>query len=146
MKPHGPTVINERGELLEEIRRPSHGEYIAEFDFTNSKFLQMIDTILDGAPNQPVIIFQADHGTTYRDVWTKNKKIVHFDAYAAYYMPDTISIDFPKSFTLINTFPLVINELFETGFELRSDRLMELTIGYDAPFEQQDVTDIFAHK
>ena len=107
----------------------------------------MIDMILDGSSNEAVIIFQADHGTTYGDVWTKNKRrLVHFEAYAAYYLPDSYSIDFPEPFTLINTFPLIMNELFETDFELRSDRLIELTTGYDAPFEQQDVTDIFAHK
>ena len=109
-----PCLTKMRGELIEEIRRPSHGEYFAEFGFTNSKFLQMIDMILDGSSNEAAIIFQADHGTTYGDVWTKNERLVHFDAYAAYYMPDTISIDFPEPFTLINTFPLIINELFET--------------------------------
>ena len=61
-------------------------------------------------------------------------------------MPDTISIDFPEPFTLINTFPLVINELFKTDLELQGDQLIELLVGYDAPFEQQDVTDIFARK
>ena len=51
MKPHLPTVFDERGELI-KIKRPSHGEYFAEFGFTNSKFLQMIDTILDGSSNE----------------------------------------------------------------------------------------------
>ena len=147
MKPHRPTTFNENGDIIDKISNPDHQEYFAEFGFTNSKFLQMIDMILDGSSNEAVIIFQADHGTTYGDVWTKNKRrLVHFDAYAAYYLPDSHSLDVPVPYTLINSFPLIFNELFETDLELQGDQLIELLVGYTAPFEQQDVTDIFARK
>ena len=84
----------------------------------------MIDMILDGSRNEAVIIFQADHGTTYGFRQRMKEGLVHFEAYAAYYLPDSYSIDFPEPFTLINTFPLIMNELVETDFELRSDRLI----------------------
>jgi hypothetical protein len=104
----------------------------------------MIDTILEGSQNQPVIVFQADHGTTYGDVGTNDNRLTHFDAYSAYYLPDSFSIRFPEPFTFINTFPLIFNEVFETDFPLRRDQLFDIPRGYDAPFEQVNVTEEFA--
>ena len=145
MKPHEPTVFNERGELIGRIQQPSHQEYFAEFAFTNSKFLELIDMILDGSGNPPVIIFQADHGSTYGDVWTKDRRTTHFNTYSAYYLPETSALDLPEPFTLINIFPLILFELFESEYELQHDKLFELPVGYDDPFLQVDVTDEFAY-
>ena len=50
---------------IKETWNPSHEEYFAEFAFTNAKFLEMIDTILQGSDHEPIIIFQADHSTSY---------------------------------------------------------------------------------
>lgn len=61
---HFPTVFDERGNLIGPINKPSHQQYFAEFKYTSSKFLEMIDTILEASRNPPVIIFQADHGST----------------------------------------------------------------------------------
>ena len=145
LKPHRPTVFNANGEKINPIKYPGHDDYFAEFGFTNAKFMQMIDTILDGSKNPPVIIFQGDHGTTLGDVWSKDKRTTHFETYAAYYLPNQFSVDVPQPYTLINTFPLIMNEIFGTNLELKDDRLIELLIGYDAPFEQEDVTQEFAH-
>ena len=146
MKPHGPTVFDQAGQSRKANWRPSHDEYFAEFNFTNSKFLQMIDTILENSRNEPIIIFQADHGTFFGRVWTDDRRLTLFESYAAYKIPDSYSVVFPKPFTLINTFPLILNEVFGTEYEFREDLLFELTIGYNAPFEQVDVTGAFVHK
>ncbi len=146
MKPHWPTTFNEHGDIIGENAKPSHQEYFAEFGFTNSKFLQMIDTILQEGQNPPVIIFQADHGSIYGEVWTKDQRLTHFDTYAAYYLPESYAIEIPKPYTLINTFPLILNEIFDTNFEWQEDRLMELLVGYDSPFNQRDVTEIFTQR
>ena len=145
LKPHRPTVFNEFGEIIGHIPEPSHQEYFAEFGFTNSKFLELIDLILDGSSNQPIIIFQADHGSTYGEVWTRDGRSTHFDTYAAYYLPASFSIDLPEPYTLINTFPLILNEVFGTEYELQEDYLFELPVGYDDPFRQIDVTEEFRH-
>ena len=138
--------MNQAGQSRKANWLPSHDEYFAEFSFTNSKFLQMIDTILENSRNEPVIIFQADHGTIFGRVWTDDRRLTLFESYAAYNIPDPYSVEFPKPLTLINTFPLILNKVFGTEFELREDLLYELTIGYDAPFEQVDVTGAFVHK
>ena len=94
----------------------------------------------------PIIIFQADHGTFFGRVWTDDRWLTLFESYAAYKIPDSYSVVFPKPFTLINTFPLILNEVFGTEYEFREDLLFEPTIGYNAPFEQVDVTGAFVHK
>ena len=89
-------------------------------------------------------MFQADHGANYGNARIVRQAIyVHFDVYAAYYLPEGYSVDFPKPYTLINTFPLIMNEVFGTDFPLQEDRLFELLQGYDNPFEQADVTEEF---
>ena len=106
----------------------------------------MIDTILENSQNPPIIIFQADHGSTHGKPLTAERRLVHFDSYAAYYLPDGYALDFPEPYTFINTFPLVMNEVFGTDYPLQEDRLFELLKGYAAPFEQEDVTEEFLHE
>lgn len=145
IKPHGPVSFNEHGDTIGTISRPSHREFFAEFTFTNSKFLEMIDTILEGSRHEPIIIFQADHGSTYGIVGTKDDKLTHFDVYAAYYLPDPKEIRFHRPFTLINTFPLVLNAVFDMDLELQEDRLIEVLGGYGDPFKLRNVTKSFSH-
>ena len=57
--------FNENGDIIEWNFSPSHDEFFAEFGFVNAKYLEMVDFILQDSVNQPVIIFQADHGSTY---------------------------------------------------------------------------------
>ena len=142
MKPHYPVHFNEQGQLIEPIRKPSHDEYFADFKFANSQFLRLFDTILQGSDSQPVIVFQADHGSLYGEPTTADRKMLHFDIYAAYYLPDSYQVEIPKTLTLINTFPLILNEVFEADFQIRENRLLEL-LNYEKPFLQQDVTEAF---
>ncbi len=143
IKPHAPTVFTRDGEIIRRILEPSPEEWLGELEFVNSKFLEMIDAILTNSENQPVIIFQADHGSTYGNPRTKDDRGIHFDVYAAYYLPDAYSIALPKAYTLVNTFPLILNAVFEMDYELRPDRLIEILRGYDSPFAQSDVTETF---
>ncbi|MCY4021807.1 MAG: hypothetical protein OXG39_20580 [Chloroflexi bacterium] len=140
MKPHLPIYFDENGAIGERNWHPSDSEVIAELKFVNAKFLEMINAILEESRNPPVIVFQADHGSTHIDVSNELKSHVTFAPYAAYHFPDAYSISFPKPFTLINTFPLLLNEIFETNYELLDDRLIDLPLGYKDMFEQQDVT------
>jgi len=146
LKPHFPTVFDERGDIIGPINKPSHRQYFAEFKFTNSKFLEMIDTILAVSRHPPIIIFQADHGSTYgaTRVQLERRRYLHFDAYAAYYLPERFQLQIPRVHTSVNTFPLLFNAVFDSGFEFRDNRLFEVLIGNGAPFEQVDVTDIYA--
>lgn len=145
MKPHLPTVFDENGNFLERNFSPSHEEFFAEFRFINSRFLQMIDEILENSQNPPIIIFQSDHGSTYGSVLAADRQATHFGVYAAYYLPESYSLDLPEAYTLVNTFPLILNEVFGTTYEMQENRLFRLPPHYKRPFEQVDVTDEFAN-
>ena len=65
IKPHIPTTFDEQGNIISPINRPKPHEYLAELRFINKKFLEAIDSILQGSEHDPIIIFQSDHGSTY---------------------------------------------------------------------------------
>ena len=146
IKPHKPTVFTEQGEIIRRILEPGPEEWLGELRFINSKFLEMIDAILVNSANQAVIMFQADHGSTYGNPKTKDDRLVHFDAYVAYYLPEAFSTAPPKPYTLINSFPFMLNAVFDLDYELRNDRLIEVSTGYDNPFLQVDVSEEFLRK
>lgn len=145
LKPHRPDVFNESGDIIPNVAYPGRAEYVPELKFINRRFLQMIDTILENSQSEPIIIFQADHGSKYGSVRTDDKRLIHFDTYSAIRVPEPYAIEIPKPFTLINTFPLVFNAVFDTDYALRESHLFELLIGYEEAFLHKDVTDIFGH-
>ncbi len=146
LKPHFPVVFNADGDIIPSIEMPSPQEYFDELQYVNSKFLEMIDRIIENSENQPVIMFQADHGSTFGYPNTAVKRYIHFDTYDAYLLPDEFSLDIPQPYTLINSFPLILNEVFDLDLGLCDDHLMELFRRYKAPFIQAEVTDEFLNK
>ena len=144
LKPHHPVSFNKHGEIIEWNYAPSPDEFFAEFGFINARFLKMIDMLLQDSQVQPIIIFQADHGGTYGGSMSADGRLTHFDVYAAYFLPDSHRIDIPPSYSLVNTFPLILNEIFGTGYALKDDRLFAVIDGWVMPFQQEDVTEEFA--
>ncbi len=142
LKPHQPVVFDESGEPIPWNYEASPDEFFAELRFINSKFLHLIDSILGNSEHPPVIIFQADHGSILGD-GPGEGRLTLFDIYAAYHLPAQHQIEFPKPFTAVNSFRLVMNAVFDSGYELQTDRLIEHPQKYDAPFEQVDVTKEF---
>ena len=146
LKPHRPVTFDTDGNIIEMNKKPNRAEHLAEFAFVNSKFIELIDTILAGSQHQPVIIFQADHGSTDGKIRGGGYRLIHFDMYAAFYLPDQYALDLPQPYTTINTFPLILNALFNTRLEFRDNRLYELTSKSSRnPFELIDVTEDYAN-
>ena len=133
------------GKIINRIYKPNRNEHLAELKFVNTKFLELIDTILKRSLYQPVIIFQADHGSTDGTVRGPNYRRLHFDVYSAYYIPDRHSLEIPQPHTTINTFPLILNSVFDAGLEYRENRLYEVSKTTVKPLEQKEVTESFAN-
>ena len=157
LKPHLPVTFSESGEMLARNDLPSPAEYFADFRYINSRFLDMVDAILEKSASPPVILFQADRGSTYgynravrgeEFTWARAAQgsWTHFDIYAAYYLPPARPIDFPQPYTSVNAFALLLNALFDAEFALTEDRLFELTSDNRKPFEQRDVTEAYLHQ
>ena len=132
--------------LPEANAQPDHESYLAAVQFFNSRMLQLFDLILRESNGHAVIIFQADHGSTFKDKRSADGRFVHFDIYAAYFVPASFGFSAPRPFTAVNSFPLVLNSVFESDFELKENRLIELELGYKTPFQQRDVTEEFFHE
>ncbi|MCY4072734.1 MAG: hypothetical protein OXG60_15680 [Chloroflexi bacterium] len=144
-KPHEPTVFNKQGDIIGKVFQPSAEEWLDELEFINSAFLEMVDAIIENSDNPPVILIQADHGSLFGKSRTADRRHIHFDVYAAAYLPEEYSLTPPRPFTLVNTFPLILNAIFDTDFELHPDRLFEVS-SYNAAFDISDVTDLFLNK
>ncbi len=142
LKPHAPVVFNEVGEQIPENERPSPEEFFAELRYVNSRFLHLIDSILARSKNPPVIIFQSDHGSLLGRGPDGGRNTL-FDIYSAYLLPTNFSVEFPKPFTAVNSFRLVLNSVFGIDYELQTDKLFEQTRSYTFLFQQVDVTEEF---
>ena len=148
LEPYSNVTFNANGDIIPNNTKPSRDQYIAELPFVNSQFLRLIDTIINGSQHQPIIIFQADHGSgaSLKRFGNGEDGGVAYDAYASYYLPDAQTLDLPSPFTLVNSFPLLLNHLFGLDLALQDDRLIHVDDRH-APFEQQvDVTEAFLHK
>lgn len=146
LKPHQPAVFDRHGNTINMTYAPKRRVHLAEFEFVNGKYLEMIDEILEASQHQPIIIFQADHGSMYGVTDTSDNRLIHFDLYFAYHLPDQYSLDIPRPFTNVNTFPLILNAVFDAEFKLNDNRLIELLVGPKNIAAQEDVTDLYAHK
>lgn len=145
LKPHRPVTFDAVGNIINEIIKPTRKEAIAELKFVNSKFVELIDTILEGSQHQPVIIFQGDHGSTNGVVRSFDYRFIHFDVYSAYFIPDRYSLEIPQPHTTINTFPLILNSVFDAGLEFSENRLFEVSESTSRPLTQTEVTETFAN-
>lgn len=141
-KPHEPTVFNKQGDIIAKVFQPSAEVWLDELEFINSAFLEMVDAIIENSDNPPVIILQADHGSLFGKSRTADRRHIHFDAYAAVYLPNDYAFAPPRPYTPINTFPLLLNTIFDTDFQLLPDRLFEVR-AYTAAFDIIDQTDLY---
>ncbi len=145
LKPHKPVTFDADGRIVNKLYKPTRNEHLDELKFVNTEFLDLIDTILEGGQHQPVIIFQADHGSTDGAVRAADYRRIHFDVYSAYYIPDQYSMEIPQPHTTINTFPLILNSVFNANFEYSENRLYEVSKTTSEPLHQMDVTESFAN-
>ncbi len=140
MKPHNPVTFNRAGEIIATIFDAGPEEYIDELHFINQQLLATIEKLIKASPRETVIILQADHGSTWGNFFNENSENTYFDVYAGYYLPAGFELEFPDPFTLINTFPLLFNALFDTDISLQEDRFFTLQADYDTPMNQREVT------
>lgn len=141
LKPHFPVTFDEQGNIISPINRPKPHQFFAQLQFLNARFLTVIDKILNESENEPIIIFQSDHSSTY-GISTGGSRRIHFDAFSAYYVPHAFELAVPRPFTFVNTFPLILNLVLAEDIELQDNRLIEI-INLER-FNQKDVTETYA--
>jgi hypothetical protein len=126
--PHPPFVFGPNGETYtrpEEV--PGHDIpesdtaayeanqeklYIDQVIFINKQILPIIDQILAESGTPPVIILQGDHGTD-----GQNRMAI----FSSYYVPDEMEERLYPGISPVNTFRLLFDSLFGTGYGLLPD-------------------------
>ncbi len=144
--PHPPFVFGRDGDLVDDASGSltlwsSRQAYLNQMIFVDKKVEEIVEQILSGPGDPPVVIIQADHGTGFfgegfsEEVYEERFSIIN-----ALYLPAGGEQDLYPSITPVNSFRVVFNRYFDAGLKLEED------ISYYTNFDEGwfnflDVTD-----
>lgn len=157
--PHPPFVLDAAGEAIEPDRPFSHADgsffqgkggsveeyiqgYRGQLSAVNSLVMNAIDEILEGAP-EAIVIIQGDHGPGSQLDWNDLDKVYFKERMGilnAIRTPGRAAREmFYDNLSPVNTFRIIINEVFDGDLELLAD---ESYFSEDmTPFRFVEVTD-----
>jgi hypothetical protein len=140
--PHPPFIFGPNGEKVNPQGRLAHGAgrqwrskmgfteeeyrryYAAQVAFLNGKVMEALDELLTKATRPTVVVLQADHGADsrfdFQDAQNTDMK-ERFAILNAYYLPGCPAAGLYDDISPVNTFRLVLNCYFRTGYELLPD-------------------------
>ena len=129
MLPHSPYVFGANGEELspeslelgwQGLENDKEG-YLNQLKFTNKKIQHFITKVIDESEIPPIIIIQGDHGlkSEMEDLNNPTDKELkeRFSILNAYYIP-TKNESLEQNITPVNSFRIIINELFNEQLEM----------------------------
>jgi hypothetical protein len=145
--PHSPYVFGPNGEeaspekleiAWEGLEKDKEG-YLNQLKFANKKFKQIITRILAESEIPPIIIIQGDHGLKSKiedfDNPTEKELQERFSILNAYHIPNETESIYPN-ITPVNSFRMVMNELFNHESEMLLDSSHWLNKDSPASFEE----------
>lgn len=154
--PHPPFVFGPNGERLEPKMKPTGPTtlwkdkqgYLDQLVFVNKKVKVLVEKILSEADTPPVIILQGDHGpaATGNRLGQPNQTLIkeRMRILNAYYLPNISEEFLYDSITPVNSFRLIFNSYFNTGYDLLDDK--SYYSRFDQPYNFIDVTEILIEK
>jgi hypothetical protein len=140
--PHEPYVYDENGNIIQNKNPYDKSAYLSQLKFTETKMLELIDTIQSHSPNAAIIIF-SDHGYRAEINWENPKMIDYmrgFNTITSFYFPMSYD-EVPSEISSVNIFRIFFNSYFNADFKILENRHMWY-IG-DKPFEHTEVSEIF---
>ena len=158
--PHPPYAFNADGTWVtpeQAAERDEPEEYLQQLEFTNTRILKLLDTLLERSGEEsPIVLIQSDEGpfpTRYaRDeegfAWTDAtdaELLQKFSILAAYRVPGVAPADLGlyPGITPVNSFRVLFNAAFGTDLPLLSDRNLAF-VDQRHIYEMIDVTDRLA--
>ena len=152
--PHEPYVFGPNGEhikpasLLGGTDKNKHDKkgYIDQIRHINTRILEIIDKLLE-SENKPIIILQADHGSTITLNWESPDKgglKERFGILNAYYFPEGGNEVLYDSITPVNNFRSMLNYYFDENYEILEDKSYYVT--YKNLYDFKDITEIIREK
>ncbi len=144
--PHPPYIFGPNGEQVSaSLSTTDYSEadfYINQLIFVNKKLQEVVDALLSGSGNPPIIIIQADHGSAFNpdghrpEVYRERMGILN-----AYHFPGGGDELLYPSITPVNTFRFLFNYYFGTNYEPLDD-FSYYSNPKEARFEYLDVTSL----
>ena len=129
--PHDPWVFDANGEAVEASSLQAltwQQRYIDQVQFINGKVEKLVDEILSKSKTPPIIILQGDHGTRDYNLWYHCQGLTSeqcmqdtFGILNAYYLPNADKTLLYEAISPVNTFRVVFNSYFATGYEILPD-------------------------
>ncbi len=157
LSPHPPFIFDADGNPVEyggcrvndgDYFIGTHEDYLAGYPrqlaYTDKMIQETIDIILEKSANPPVIIIQGDHGSGMYLRWDSVRKTCMRERGSilnAYYIPDQKYDQLYETITPINSFRVVLNEVFKLDLPLLEDKTYYS--GWYTPYQLIDVTDKF---
>ncbi|MFI5130747.1 MAG: sulfatase-like hydrolase/transferase [Chitinophagales bacterium] len=132
MMPHYPYYYDKEGrefpfERVIEGNQDNQQQFIEYLQYSNKKFLELIDHILKNSSTPPLIILMGDHG--FRHFHKPVDPKYYFNNLVSVYLPDKNYSAFTDSLTNVNLLRAVLN----TSFGQRLPYLRDTTIIMDNP-------------
>ena len=161
MAPHPPFVFGPNGEpidsrdplsfadaswLLQRITREQYKAlYIGQLQFVNKQILESLDAILKQSARPPIIIVQGDHGSRMSLDWESQARSdlrEPFSNLNAYYVPEHVRAHLYDSITPVNSFRIILTDVFGANFARLPDRNFYSTVS--RPYDFSEVTDLIS--
>jgi len=140
--PHEPYVYDENGNIMQNKDRYDKSAYLSQLKFTETKVLELIDTIQSHSPNA-VIIISSDHGYRGEIDWENPKMIDYmrgFNTITSFYFPIGYE-KMPSEISNVNIFRIFFNSYFNTDFEILENKHMWYTA--EKPYNHTKVSETF---
>jgi hypothetical protein len=141
--PHPPFIFDRKGNFPgygeEELYFPWRPKeaYTDQVYFVNQLVEDLIDSILDQSENPPIIVIQGDHGPD--SSWLRSRE--RLPILNAYYLPEGGEEYLYPTITPVNTFRLIFDLYFGTGFGLLEDK--SFLSPYNAYFDLCEIAGIY---
>ena len=130
ISPHPPFVFNADGSR--KLRTSLSGkwgptmyeprkDYKDQLDYFSKRVSLLVEQILASSKVPPIIIIQSDHGSWIQDKNPLNVYDARSRILNAYYVPDSTRKRLYKSITPVNTFRIILSDLFKLPFSTIPD-------------------------
>ena len=142
--PHPPYIFKEDGSDQKYVPEKSgfaKTAYLEQLKYITKKTQLAIEGILKNSPKEPIIILQSDHGVSF-DFGAQTDSRVLKDRFLilnAIYAPTDLKKKFYPGITSVNTFRIILNEIFNEKMPLLNDK--SYMTSQSPPFRYIDITD-----
>lgn len=138
--PKGTLDLSDASDLLKSITKDEYRRrYIAQLQYVNKRALEAVDVILRQSHHRPIIIVQGDHGSRMNLNWESLARTDIREPFAnlnAYYVPDKVRRDLWDTITPVNSFRVILTDVFGEKYPRLPDRNFYSTESRPADFTE----------